>query len=301
MSDKVVASPTEGPATRSRRGQSMVEFALLLPMLLVILLGVADFGRVFAAGITVEASARDAAEVVAQEYLRNPPAPMSEPAPGGNDPYYGALHDLAAVTACRETRSLPEATYTPDAPGTLGVNEEACAAMPVIQTCIHDGADTRCGTVAYGASIPSRCTEMADAMTPAMEGGTEDSRYVEVRVCYRFRPLFTDIRLPFGWDISVGEIWLQKERVFNVGWYPPPPTPVPPPPPPPPPPTDAPSEEPSPSPSPSPSEEPSPSPSAEVSPTPLPEDTPTPEPTPSPEPTPPRPTPTPTPSPEPEP
>ena len=63
MSDPVVTSPTVRPATQSRRGQSLVEFALVLPMLLVLLLGVADFGRVFAAGITIEAAARNAAEV----------------------------------------------------------------------------------------------------------------------------------------------------------------------------------------------------------------------------------------------
>src|SRR6187551_418376 len=91
---------------RSRRGQSMVEFALLLPMLLVLLLGVADFGRVFAAGITIEAAARNAAEAAAQEYLRDPPAPIEDPAPLGNDAYYERLHNLAAITACRELRLL---------------------------------------------------------------------------------------------------------------------------------------------------------------------------------------------------
>src|SRR5690606_20209344 len=40
---------------RPERGQSLVEFALVLPMLLVLLLGIADFGRVFAAGILLEA------------------------------------------------------------------------------------------------------------------------------------------------------------------------------------------------------------------------------------------------------
>ena len=87
----------------------MVEFALLLPMLLVLLLGVADFGRVFTAGITVEAAARNAAEVVAQEYLRNPPGPMSDPAPSpGDDTYYRALHELAARTRMpRGARSRP--------------------------------------------------------------------------------------------------------------------------------------------------------------------------------------------------
>ncbi len=51
----------------------MVEFALILPLLLVLFLGIADFGRVFHAGIVAEAAARNAAEIVAEEYRRNPP------------------------------------------------------------------------------------------------------------------------------------------------------------------------------------------------------------------------------------
>ena len=54
----------------ARRGQSLVEFALVLPMLLILLLGVADFGRVFQAGITLEAATRNAAEAAAQEYTQ---------------------------------------------------------------------------------------------------------------------------------------------------------------------------------------------------------------------------------------
>ena len=56
--------------SRVARGQSLVEFALLLPLLLVILLGVADFGRVFQAGIMMESATRAAAEAGAVEYLR---------------------------------------------------------------------------------------------------------------------------------------------------------------------------------------------------------------------------------------
>ena len=91
-------------------------------MLLVLLLGIADFGRVFAAGIAIEAAARNAAEVAAQEYLRNPPGgpDLSIPAPSPPlDPnYYDKLHTLAARTACRESRDLANTTYTPDDPGT---------------------------------------------------------------------------------------------------------------------------------------------------------------------------------------
>src|SRR5688572_6299160 len=239
MSDPVVPQPLKDRARHSPNGQSMVEFALLLPLLIVLFLGIADFGRVFAAGITVEAAARNAAEMVAQEYLRNPPDDMSDPAPNpGDDDFYRALHELAGRTACREIRGLAGVTYTPDNPGLPG-NEESCGPMPIIRTCIHDDVDPRCGDVAFGHAAPPECPAVQAPMTAAMEGGTEESRYVEVRICYEFTTIVSmqDLQLPFGQGISIGNIWLEKDRVFGVGFYPPPPTPEPPPPPPPPSPT----------------------------------------------------------------
>lgn len=205
-----------------------MEFALVLPMLLILLLGIADFGRVFASGITLEAAARDAAEAAAQEYLRNPPADMTLPAPPGNAPYYQTLHDLAARTACREARGLNNSTYSAD----------VCASMPVIQVCVHDDADPLCDQTAFGATIPNpQCDSLLTPPTNAMQGGTEASRYVEVRICYKFTTLLdlSNLQLPFGWGLSIGDLWLQKDRAFTIGWYPPIPTPEPPPPPPPPP------------------------------------------------------------------
>ena len=104
-----------------------------------------------------------------------------------------------------------------------------------------------------------------------MQGGTEQSRYVEVRICYRFTTLFnlSNLQLPFGWGLSIGDIWLNKTRNFTVGWYPALPTPVPPPPPTPPPSAPAPTDTPSPSPSPTGSPA-TPSPSPTPSPTPTP-------------------------------
>lgn len=43
------------------RGQSLVEFALVLPVLALFLLGIVDFGRIYSAHLTASEAARDAA------------------------------------------------------------------------------------------------------------------------------------------------------------------------------------------------------------------------------------------------
>lgn len=54
-------------ASRARhRGQSMVEFALILPMLLILVVGGADLGRALFVGIQVAAGARQAALYAAE-------------------------------------------------------------------------------------------------------------------------------------------------------------------------------------------------------------------------------------------
>ena len=46
---------------RGQRGQALVEMAVLLPVLLLILMGVLDFGRYFYTGLTVRHAAREGA------------------------------------------------------------------------------------------------------------------------------------------------------------------------------------------------------------------------------------------------
>lgn len=288
MSDHI-EHPSDHPADgKSRRGQSLVEFGLVLPLLLVLFLGIADFGRVFHAGIVVEAAARNAAEIVAEEYRRSPPGgSLADPAPSPGDPnYYQPLHDLGGLTACSEMRTLPSTTYD-------AVNRVCHVAdadpnthdwMPVVMICVHDNADPLCDDPAFGATVPDpECSSLLAPITNSMEGGTEDSRYVEVRVCYLFTTL---VRLPI---LSIGDIWLQKDRAFTVADYPVPTPSIPPPP-------SAPDPEPLPSEAPSPSEEPSASadPSVEPSPSAEPAESLEPIPTPAPEITPPPPDPTPT-------
>jgi Flp pilus assembly protein TadG len=46
---------------KSERGQSLVEFALIVPVLIFLLLGIIDFGRVFHAYLTIDHAGREAA------------------------------------------------------------------------------------------------------------------------------------------------------------------------------------------------------------------------------------------------
>ena len=202
---------------RSHRGQSVVEFALVLPMLLVLLLGVADFGRVFAAGIVLEASARNAAEAVAQEYLQ-----FARNSPTIDAADYQRLHRVALVEVCREAERLPSWS---------DLDADGVCDMPTAAVCVHDlpadpddltppPGDPYCGSEAAGA--PTQCSEIAgEGWSIAKAGDSESLAYVEVRVCYRFTTLInlTDIDLPFGSGLSLGDIWLQRDRSFAVADY----------------------------------------------------------------------------------
>jgi hypothetical protein len=202
-----------------QRGQSLVEFALVLPMLLVLLLGVADFGRVFSAGIVLEASARNAAEAAAQEYLQ-----LARNAPSLDAADYQRIHDVALLEVCREAERLPEE---------VDADADGVCEMPAAAVCIHDvpadpddgtpppaGGDPLCGVEASGAPQPG-CSALAGSWNAAKPGGADQLPHVEVRVCYRFTTLInlTDLRLPLGWGLSLGEIWLQKDRSFAVADY----------------------------------------------------------------------------------
>ena len=187
-------------------------------MLLVLLLGIADFGRVFHAGITVKAAARNGAEVAAQEYLQA----MRNGAPID----YEKLHESAARVACQEAQRLPNTTFASDSLG------GRCASIPVIRVCVHDDVDTRCGAPISGFSgtVPPECDGMqgdnlpsssADpTWSPYRAGGSEASMYVEVRVCYQFTTLFNlQMSLPMNTGLNLGEIYLGDRSIFTVADY----------------------------------------------------------------------------------
>jgi Flp pilus assembly protein TadG len=59
-------------------GQSLVEFALALPLLLVVLLGLADFGRAFYYTTAIANAARAGAEFAAHATVNSPNAAFSD-------------------------------------------------------------------------------------------------------------------------------------------------------------------------------------------------------------------------------
>jgi hypothetical protein len=186
---------------RSERGQSLVEFGLILPLLLVLLLGIADLGRVFTSAITTEAAVRNAAEAAAQEYLQ---LDLLDGSPNGSlaSADYQALHATAFEVACREAERLPDRLL--DGSGNC--------LMPIIGVCVHDlaGGDGACPETS-NAVDPATCGQMASGWGTGQ--GSADTPFVEVRICYRFDLL---IQAALG---DWGSIFLQRENYFTVAEY----------------------------------------------------------------------------------
>lgn len=93
-----------GPRTRRRRGargQSLVEFAIVIPVLLTLVGGALDVARVFQANNVLESATRNAAEKVAT-YSKTSSAAAAD----------------AAGVICAETKSIPG--YVADASSPAG-------------------------------------------------------------------------------------------------------------------------------------------------------------------------------------
>ena len=194
------------PATRGTSGQAVVEFALVIPILLVVFVAIADFGRIFAAGIAIEAATRNAAEAVANQYLASPPGPLDSASTVGSS-YYGPLHTYGAGVVCAELRDLPNTNFDP------GTN--TCPDMPLVMVCIHDSQDTQCGTLASpgGAGTPAECDSFSPAPTNSQLAGQAGARWVEVRTCYHFSAI---LHMPL---FPLGDFWLQRTNNFAIPCY----------------------------------------------------------------------------------
>lgn len=206
--------PPPPPRMAARqRGQSLAEFALVVPILLLLLLTVADFSRLFAAGIAIESAARTSAETAAGEYLRALGNPTDSSLASAAD--YALVAGHGWRTACNELATLPNLTFT--APGVQ------CDGLPTV-VCVHDNADPGCSIIYNNAgSVPAACMSFVPGSLPtnARPDSGETSRYVEVRLCYRFSTILS-IEIPFlGITLSPlgGDFYLERARTFTVADY----------------------------------------------------------------------------------
>ncbi len=205
--DHLVPDPT-----RHQRGQALAEFTLVVPILLLLLLTAGDFGRFFAAGITVESITRTAAEYAAREYLREEAAAGGAPLSAAA---YARVHAYAWETVCEEAAGLPGVA--------TGSHGDECSGIPTV-VCVHDLSDPDCANGYNDAGgIPPDCASLLPTNRPTSTiGGSEASRYVEVRVCYPFSTL-----LPVDGITSVGgplaplsgSFYIERERAFVVVDY----------------------------------------------------------------------------------
>src|SRR4051794_29439761 len=190
-------------------GQSLVEFVLVVPIMLIILLTVADFGRLFAMSITVESSARAAAEAAATAYQQ---VTAGGRAIEGGD--YPDIHRAAWSSICDEGGGLPDVTTVPGS---------ECVGLPTV-VCVHDGGDPDCADLYNGSGgIPAGCSGLTSASRPSntQTGGSETSKYVEVRVCYLFTAFFNPV-IPFvggSFQVVGSTFALERVRSFTIVDY----------------------------------------------------------------------------------
>jgi PKD repeat protein len=107
---------------RRSRGQSMVEFALTLPVILLLLMIGLDFGRVFLGWVNLNNTARIAANYAAANATR-----MAANDPVAFDEYYGlAVQDATAINCQLPAKAaFPPPTY----PGGTGLGQPASVAI----------------------------------------------------------------------------------------------------------------------------------------------------------------------------
>jgi hypothetical protein len=188
-------------------GQALTEFVLILPIMLLLLLGIADFGRLFAAGIVVRAASRDGAEAAAQLYVQ-----LDQSTSMSATDFYAALHAKAAAVACDETKGLWNTST--DGSGNCTV--------PAIAVCVHDAGLTvngatqpgdTCGPTqgAPSADESANCSGLGQAWSTSPDVAGLPS--VEVRICYPFSML---MQMPI---LPLGPVYLQQTSRFVAATY----------------------------------------------------------------------------------
>jgi hypothetical protein len=148
--------------TRRGRGQSVVEFALVLPVMLLLLVGIADLGRLYNSVVAVESAAREAADY--GSFAASNWAPVNVP----------VTIDEMRLRACTAVSGSHLQDYETTDPG----GNTTCTNPTFACALERNEASTDCAT-------SGGITDGVDCSDPA----TEPACTVRVRMTYRFRLL----------------------------------------------------------------------------------------------------------------
>jgi Flp pilus assembly protein TadG len=160
----------------------VTEFAIIVPVMLLILLGIADFGRLFTSAVAVEASAREAADYGAFDASYWTPI---------NVPTTVAEMERRACTAAAGSHLEGYATTDP-------VNNATCSNPAFSCSLERNGASTDCAG-SNGFTNGVNCWDPA----------TEIPCTVHVRLTYQFNTL-----LPTG--PMAGNLEIGRDSRFRI-------------------------------------------------------------------------------------
>jgi hypothetical protein len=134
----VTALRFRAASRRRADGQSVVEFALIVPVLVILLLGGLDFGRWMQARVTAESAARAGASWGASTWANatQPAAPVFNLGNGncGGGYTYGPSCNILA-RACAEAAGAPNYASGPPFTGSTGANYASCVAGLSANVC----------------------------------------------------------------------------------------------------------------------------------------------------------------------
>ncbi len=114
---------------RGQAGQQLVEFALIVPVLLMVLLGVLDLGRSFYTYISLTNAAREAARFAA---VNNTPASGAQ-----------VTQELGAISGCAGTPTFSGTTVVRGQPYTVTVTCQFQLVTPFMGNIVGAGAGNR--------------------------------------------------------------------------------------------------------------------------------------------------------------
>jgi Flp pilus assembly protein TadG len=164
---------------RSNSGQSLVETALMLPMLLTLVFNAMNFGYFFLISVNLAAAPRAATEYSVQ----GPDTPLAQALP--------------AAGPASGTGSIPSVSFLlfEDMRGAMSANTSNSS----VQVCTQANGVTNGGTstatatcTTYGASIPAGFSFPTPNSDPELQGGpTSAVAFIlnRVDVYYQFKPL----------------------------------------------------------------------------------------------------------------